>query len=65
MTHINNYHSVDATVGVLLVSHCIIESVVTSSILLPQAAVADFGYPVLAFWFYCFNNFKLFGFPIT
>jgi hypothetical protein len=19
----------------------------------------------LAFWFYCFNNFKLFGFPIT
>jgi len=37
-----------------------------TKVLLPQALVtlADFGYHVYALWFYCCENFKLFGFSI-
>ena len=28
-------------------------------------AIANFGYPVYALWFYCFQSFKFFGFPIV
>jgi hypothetical protein len=40
--------------------------VLNYKVLLPQTwvTVADFGYPVKALWFYCSQNFTLFGFQI-
>ena len=37
-----------------------------TKVLFPRAWVilADFDHPVWAMWFYCSQNFKLFGFPI-
>ena len=39
---------------------------IKTKVLLPQAYVTfdDFGYHVKVLWFYCSQNFKLFGFPI-
>ena len=40
--------------------------IIKTKVLIPQTQVnlADFGYPVKTIWVYCFQNFKLFDFPI-
>jgi hypothetical protein len=31
---------------------------------IPYVTLADFGYAVSTLWFYCSQNFEIFGFPI-